>query len=362
MTFAELDPGDYVVVETVPSGYTSTDSVKEATVSMDETEDLYFLNIRARRDGPDPSSITVVKHTSDGQPLNGATFALYLGGVKLSEETLAGSTYTWTGLSPGTYTVVEVSAPAGWIKATESKTASVSAGEDATVTFVNDPYGKGSITVEKLNTEDQPLSGATFALWLGDTKLDERVLAGNTHTWTDLEAGTYTVVEVAAPDGYLKADPDRVTVALTGGETTVTSETVTFRNPPAFGSITVLKLVRNEADGTVSPLVGVTFALFKPDTSGMRLDERILTGSEYTWTDLEPGTYTVVEVAAPNRPDGTPFELADPVNVVVPAGQNVRVEVYNNLPLTGVAGYTPQLVAGLSMIVLGLAVRRRRLF
>jgi len=364
-TWSNLEAGTYTVTEvSAPSGwvrvapYSQTVTLNEIEGSVEDKSVTFYND---PREVDEPGTLTVIKLTNEGQPLTGATFALYRGSSKLDERTLTGNTHKWSNLDAGTYTVVETSAPAGWVIRDASKSVSVSEGEDETVTFYNDPLAKGSITVIKLNTANQPLNGATFALYLGSTKLDERVLTGNTYTWSNLNAGTYTVVEVAAPAGYVKANPDRVTVTLVAGATTISSETVTFRNPPAPGSITVVKLVLNEADGTTSGLSGVTFALYKPDTDGTLLDQRTLAGNEYTWSNLEPGDYMVVEVAAPNRPDGTPFELADPVSVTVPAGQNVRVEIFNSLPLTG-ASYLPQFIVGLSMLGLGFAVRRRRVF
>ena len=121
----------------------------------------------------------------------------------------------------------------------------------------------------------------------------------------------------------------------------------------------MVKLVRDAADGTIGPLNGATFALYRPDPSGAKLDQRTLSGNEYTWADLAPGEYAVVEVAVPNRPDGIPFELADPVSVTVVAGQNVRVEIYNELPRTG-ANHLTYPLAGLLLLALGLVLRRVR--
>ena len=362
-TWTNLVPGSYTVVEVAaPSGWLrATPSSQQVTLALGEgsSMDVFVDFVNRRERTPELGSLRVVKYTDQGEPLAGARFALYRGDVKLEERTLSGSSTTWHDLAAGVYRVVEVAAPPGWIRRTESQSITLSAGEDALIAFCNDPVALGSITVVKLSTSDEPLSGATFALYQGTAKLDERRLTGNSHTWANLAAGTYTVVEVGAPDGHRKANPDRITVTLTAGATTVTSQTVTFRNPPAPGSVTVVKLVYNPADGSIGPLNGATFALYRPDQAGVLVDQRTLAGNEHTWTDLAPGDYTVVEVAVPNRPDGTVFELATPVSVSVPAGQNVRVEIFNELPLTGTS-QVPPLVAGLLLVGAGLTLRRRR--
>ena len=372
-TWNNLAAGQYTVVEvSAPAGWIrATPNSKAVTLVEVEgyVNHVYVDFFNSRRTVDESGSLTVIKLTDEGQPLNGATFALYSGSSKLDERTLTGNTYTWSNLNAGTYTVVETSAPAGWVIRDASKSVTLSQGEDGTVTFYNDPIAKGSITVVKLvrNEADgttSGLNGVTFALYQPDTDgtlLDQRTLAGNEYTWSNLEPGDYVIVELAAPDRpdglpFEMADPVPVTVPA--GEN-VRVEVFNSLPLTGTGSITVVKLVLNEADGTTSGLNGVTFALYKPDTNGMLVDQRTLTGNEYTWSNLEPGDYMVVEVAAPNRPDGTPFEMADPSSVTVTVGENVRVEIFNSLPLTG-TNYVPQFFAGLSMLGLGLALRRRR--
>jgi uncharacterized surface anchored protein len=362
-SWGNLALGTYTVTEVAaPAGWRrATPSSQQVTLatSPGAALDVFVDFVNRRERSPELGTLTVFKYTDQGEPLAGATFAIYRGDVRLEQRTLTGHSTTWGDLETGVYKVVEVAAPPGWVRRTESQSVTVSAGEQATLAFYNDPVALGSITVVKLSTTDEPLNGATFALYVGSVKLDERRLTGSSHTWADLAAGTYTVVEVGVPDGYLKADPDRVTVTLVAGPTNVTSETVTFRNPPAPGSITVIKLVWNPADGSSGPLNGATFALYRPDQDGVLVDQRTLSGNEHTWTGLAPGDYTVVEIAVPDRPDGTSFELATPVSVSVPAGQNVRVEIFNELPLTGTS-HVPPLVAGLLLIGVGLNLRRRR--
>jgi uncharacterized repeat protein (TIGR01451 family) len=370
-----MEPGEVITINysAIHSGvgtYTNTAFVEVTGIEgegSDSDSDTATCRVYSEQD--QPGTLTVVKLTDEGQPLDGATFALYSGSSKLDERTLTGNTYTWSNLDAGTYTVVETSAPDGWVIRDASKSVTISQGEDETVTFYNDPIAMGSITVVKLvrNEADgttSGLNGVTFALYQPDTDgtlLDQRTLAGNEYTWSNLEPGDYVIVELAAPDRpdglpFEMADPVPVTVPA--GEN-VRVEVFNSLPLTGTGSITVVKLVLNEVDGTTRGLNGVTFALYKLDTNGVLVDQRTLTGNEYTWSNLEPGDYMVVEVAAPNRPDGTPFEMADPFSVTVTVGENVRVEIFNSLPLTG-TNYVPQFFAGLSMLGLGLALRRRR--
>ena len=308
-------------------------------------------------------SITVRKFDQTGAVgLSGATFELWRGSELLDTRLLVGSTHTWPDLVAGTYTVVETVPPPGYSLAVPaSRLVTLESGSmDVVLDFANTPVTVlGSITVRKFDaTGTVGLSGATFELWRGSELLDTRLLAGSTHTWPGLVAGTYTVVETVPPPGYNLAVPASRPVTLESGNMDVVLD---FANTPAtvLGSITVIKYLFDESTGGTSPLAGATFALYQPDLDGRKLDERTLDGSEYTWANLEPGTYTVVETAAPLRPDGSRHILAAPITVIVPAGENVRVEIYNDLPLTGMP-YTMHFVSGFLLIACGLAIRSRR--
>jgi len=165
---------------------------------------------------------------------------------------------------------------------------SVTANFEAIVTTL------GSITVEKVDQEEDPLAGATFQLWQGDTLLSTVTMTSGTHTWQNLEAGTYTVVETAAPAGYLKDDPDSQVVVLTETDSAVSSGTVYFMNTAivvTLGAITVDKMDQQE-----NPLAGATFQLWQGDAL---LSTVTMTSGIHTWYNLEAGTYTVIETAAP---------------------------------------------------------------
>ncbi len=143
-------------------------------------------------------------------------------------------------------------------------------------------------------------------------------------SWTDLEPGTYTVTATARDGWYLSNQPDGWT-------------------PQEDGSLTYPVTIVKPADCAPAPAwVTTTLAVTQPVCTPTDTDQVITPGAiehpwndgvDYTitgssWTDLEPGTYTVTATARDgwylsNQPDGwTPQEdgsLTYPVTIVKPA-------------------------------------------
>jgi uncharacterized surface anchored protein len=257
-------------------------------------------------------SITVNK--TDGQnPLAGATFALYQGSTMVagSQVTMDAGSHTWSDLALGTYTVTEISAPAGYnMPATTSQTVTLTtSNKDQTVTFVNSLI-LGSITVNKTDGTN-PLAGATFALYQGSTMVGSQVIMStDSHMWSNLPLGVYTVTEISAPAGYNMPATTSQTVTLT---TSNKDQTVTFVNSLILGAITVYKYDQYEEE-----LPGATFALYQgvDEVPGSRVT---MSTYMHTWSGLAPGTYRVVEISAPNG-----YTMADPnyQDVTLPVGEH----------------------------------------
>lgn len=96
-----------------------------------------------------------------------------------------------------------------------------------TVTYTN-TYVTQDVTFVKKDFDDKTigLSGATFELRSGDTKVATATSAANgTVTFTDVPVGTYDLWETQAPTGYEPANKD------TGIDVVVTKDSVTFREP-----------------------------------------------------------------------------------------------------------------------------------
>ena len=165
-------------------------------------------------------SLTIIKLDSKTmKPLEGAVFDVY-------RDTAFIGTYTTDSdgeihlhdLRTGTYYVKEIAADSGYIVDDTPQQIEISAdgGDTATLMFLNDqkPY----IRLVKLDSESfKPLSGAIFEItktdggFTGEFTTD----AGGEINLEKLTPGSYIVREVAAPDGYVADDSERI-IDITG--------------------------------------------------------------------------------------------------------------------------------------------------
>ena len=109
-----LKPGQYKITETARSGWMSTTpvgGVAEVALAAGQRLVVPFTNTELGELG----AITVRKFDAGTTGLTGATFELRRGTELLDMQVLANATtYTWTGLAAGTYTVTETNPPAGY--------------------------------------------------------------------------------------------------------------------------------------------------------------------------------------------------------------------------------------------------------
>ena len=225
-----LEPGIYWVKETGSENarddyWKMDDSVKQLVIRAHEKTILEFVNNYSGR-------ISIRKSVEPEGTLEGWKFKI----TDADGKEVSGSPFTTdkdgkilTGnLTPGEYTVEEV-LPADSLYTGEApKTVTVVAGKTAEVSFLN-KLRAGKITIRKVDTNDVPLSGATFllegsedgSLWYpvipgpnGVCVLDERseenlAAASKTSgedgllTWEGLPITLqYRITETNAPDGY----------------------------------------------------------------------------------------------------------------------------------------------------------------
>src|SRR5690606_32266742 len=208
------DPGTYTVVETaVPPGYEQADPASVAvTVAQDGTvEPDPVRMVNSKR----PGSLRILKEDDEGRSLGGATFVVtgpsYPQGITVMDggandaDGAADGKIELTGLAWGQYAITETQAPDGYrLDATPQQVTIDGSNLNKAVVFVNAPEEQGTVVIEKVDQHDDPVAGAQFEL--RDAK--NRVLAaGSTDpngqlVFEDVDPGTYTVVETAAPPGY----------------------------------------------------------------------------------------------------------------------------------------------------------------
>ena len=207
-------------------------------------------------------------------------------------------------LEPGSYTVTEVSAPAGYDLA-PAQNVTLAAGQTASITFRDTPNGWLKILKTDSDT-GAGIPGVTFQLADNADMLDSATLVtgdGGIVDNTKLVAGTYWVQEISAPAGYVvDSTPRQVVIELNK------VNTVSFQNTPQ-GWVEIYKT--STAGG---PVAGVSFRLQRQHTAVLSTAWAALGGTDASYdpitltTDangyvksdnIVPGTYTVTETAAP---------------------------------------------------------------
>lgn len=217
-------------------------------------------------------------------------------------------------LEQGDYTLVEVQAPDGYVKALEGKTITVGAvyndwDDPIEVEFADVPQ-KGTISVVKHDsTTGEPVSDSVYIvkaasdIVTGDGTV--RVKAGETvatietdeagrATTGELYLGTYTVYEAKAKDGYaLDVAEKTVTLAYQGQDVAVFEETLEVEDVP-----TELKVMKVDALDEGKPVAGATFRLWNDEGT---YDEELVTGEDgmIDVSYLVHGAYHLQEIAAP---------------------------------------------------------------
>lgn len=317
-TIDNLLYGTYYVKEiTAPQGYI-LDSEPSAEITIKKT--AAHGTITMTNEKYTAGSITVKKVDENGNPLAGAEFML--SGPKAEKKTTDNSGVAeFTGLEAGKYYIIEKTAPKGYgrydgtvtVEIKADGTATVDdlpkgisfAGETVTLTWTN-TRDKGSISITKTGSANKSLQGAVFGLYKDAAAAEKPIDTQQTDKngealFADLEAGTYYVKEIAAPNGY--ALDETIRPFKIGGNNDWDVET-TIKNTLKEYSLT---LVKKGDDG--KPLEGVEFEI-----SGNGITKKSASGRDgvVTFTGLAFGEYTITEVEAPQG-----YVKAAPIKVTI---------------------------------------------
>ena len=317
-TIDNLLYGTYYVKEiSAPQGYI-LDSEPSAGITIKKT--AAHGTITMTNEKYTAGSITIKKVDENGNPLAGAEFML--SGPKAEKKTTDNSGVAeFTGLEAGKYYIIEKTAPKGYgrydgtvtVEIKADGTATVDdlpkgisfAGETVTLTWTN-TRDKGSISITKTGSANKSLQGAVFGLYKDAAAAEKPIDTQQTDKngealFADLEAGTYYVKEIAAPNGY--ALDETIRPFKIGGNNDWDVET-TIKNTLKEYSLT---LVKKGDDG--KPLEGVEFEI-----SGNGITKKSASGRDgvVTFTGLAFGEYTITEVEAPQG-----YVKAAPIKVTI---------------------------------------------
>ena len=258
---------------------------------------------------PETGWIRVLKTDADtGAPLPGASFKVY----HAADDTEAGELLTGNGgmgqtaLPPGDYYLLEQCAPEGYQLSAEKYAFTVAGGETTALTAANKPLPAPEpkmaalkITKTDADQKDRRLSGAVFSVYEEESgrKVGELMTGNDGTAGMELSAGSYTMKETTAPEGYLLSS-NAIHVSLQEGEVkelTVTNrregETEDSEEPGA------LRITKRDSESG-KRLKDAIFGIYETDTDNC-MGEVTTDRKGVAEIELEPGSYYLLELEAP---------------------------------------------------------------
>ena len=352
-----MEPGTYTFhEEAAPTGYLKVTDITfqvnhDGTVEVTNVgekdskgENNKVVTDRATlkvtdKDDDSERDVTIKKVDPNGKEIPGAKLKLYKGSrirpeaKPLAEWTSEANASKVVKLAPGTYSLKESLAPAGFVAVEDIKftvhsdgtitvdakgaTDSVEAnGLVLTVTDKEDNSLK-AITFSKVNLGGTEIAGAEIKIYKGEkaegTAVESWTSEANQSKEINLAPGTYTFHEEAAPTGYLKvtditfqvkhdgtvevtnvgekdAKGESNTVATNGSTVTVTDKDDDLPRKVTFSKVNL--------GGT--EIAGAQIKIYKGDKAeGQAVESWTSEANQSKDINLAPGTYTFHEEAAP---------------------------------------------------------------
>lgn len=332
---SNLLPGNYEITETAaPSGYYITDKTTNITItSNDLNKTKTITNSQAE------VSIRKIDSVSK-QVVSGAVLKIVNSANQTVKTITTTNDYTKiTGLSLGTYKVVEVTAPDGYTVNTTAKEFTLSS-TNPKVTLDYADQQNETIIVKKDAKTNTILAGATLKVINKDTSevIDTFVTTTTGYSIKGLKAGTYKVIEEAAPSGYTKSD---ATVEFTISNNQTEVQTVTFYNSTNQISITKVDADTNEV------LANAKFNIL--NSNNQIVKTFTTTKAAYLLDKLAVGKYYLEEIEAPSgyvlNKEKVAFEVTATTNNLQVVFKNKK----NGLKLGKIDATTKDYLAGAKM-------------
>lgn len=299
---------EYELIETKPAdGYATAESVSFKIENTGEVQKVKMED--------DVTKVRLSKSDiTDGKPVIGAKLSIIDEAGKVVE--------TWTTteeehyiekLPIGKYTLREETAPAGYLVAEDVLFTVKDTGVEQKVEMKDD-YTKVEITKSDI-TDGKPVIGAKLTIFDQDGKeVESWVTEERPHYIEKLPVGEYTLREVTAPDGYLRAEDVKFTVKDTGEIQKVAMK----------DDYTKVEISKQDITNS-KEIPGAKLTIF--DKDGKEVESWVSEDKPHYIEKLPVGEYTLREVTAP---DG--YEVAEDVKFTVAETGVIQTVVMKDAP------------------------------
>ena len=199
-TYFDLTPGKYTLTETIaPKGY----KLSTETISFEVKEDGTITKVVMYNEPVTTGARISKQDITNKQELPGATLVVKDANGNEVASWVSTSEPHYIELTPGSYTLTETIAPAGYKLSTE--TISFEVASDGTITPVvmyNEPNKTGiRISKQDITTKEE-LPGATLVIKDLSGNEIARWVSTSEPRYIELEPGEYMLTEIEAPNGY----------------------------------------------------------------------------------------------------------------------------------------------------------------
>jgi Bacterial Ig domain/Secretion system C-terminal sorting domain/Putative flagellar system-associated repeat len=173
----------------------------------------------------------------------------------------------------------------------------------------------------------------------GSTKLDEKATAPFSFTWNNVAEGVYLITAVATDNFNAKTTSSAISVSVTNVTPPVNKPPAVNIISPANGrtytvpAIITITVNASDSDGTISKLTFFNGTIKIGEiTSGPYL---------FSWTVVNPGTYTITVMATDNSNSST---ISNSVEVLITPSNDGNSELINLFPNPNTGHFTIEII------------------